>query len=249
MKAIGVVGYHHTGKTTLATLLISALSGKGFEVASIKDIHSEKYRADKEGSNSWKHAQAGANQVFARGLKDGALILTPSPDLRQILGLIRADWLVIEGLRDAAVPKIVCADSLAQADELFDPTVIAYSGKISGQTDSHNGLPVLSALSKGEELLSLVLAKAFPILPQSDPDCCSACGRNCYQLAGEILQGLAKREDCVLDGKSDLILEVGGSAVTIVPFVQKLLRDSVLAFVDNLKDIPPMGDISIKVRR
>ena len=68
MKAIGVVGYHHTGKTTLATLLISALSGKGFEVASIKDIHSEKYRADKEGSNSWKHAQAGANQVFARGL-------------------------------------------------------------------------------------------------------------------------------------------------------------------------------------
>ena len=57
MKAIGVVGYHHTGKTTLATLLISAFSGKGFEVASIKDIHSEKYRADKEGSNSWKHAR------------------------------------------------------------------------------------------------------------------------------------------------------------------------------------------------
>ena len=160
--------------------------------------------------------------------------------------------LVPEGVKIAgerAFPKIVCADSLAQADELFDPTVIAYSGKISGQTDSHNGLPVLSALSKGEELLSLVLAKAFPILPQSDPDCCSACGRNCYQLAGEILQGLAKREDCVLDGKSDLILEVGGSAVTIVPFVQKLLRDSVLAFVDNLKDIPPTGDISIKVRR
>ncbi len=249
MKALGIIGYHHTGKTTLAVALIQALVQRGFQVASIKDIHVDRFRADQTDTNSWKHAQAGANQVFARGLHDSALILTPTPDLPQMLSLLRADWLIIEGMRDEAVPKILCAENTAQADSLLDDTVFALSGPISDNLESYQGLPVFCLQKRFPELLETVLRNAFDILPQSDPECCSACGRTCYQMAGDIVKGRAQRNDCVLDGQPALKLEVGGKPITIVPFVQKLLRDSILAFVDNLKDVDPRADIRIKIKR
>ncbi len=249
MKAIGIIGYHHTGKTTLAAALISALAQKGFQVASIKDIHDEEYRADKEGSNSWKHSQAGAAQVFARGLRDAALIFNRPPDLPRMLGLLSAEWLIIEGLKDAAVPKIVCADDTAQADELIDDTVFALCGRMAAQTASYKGLPVFSLEKQLPELSDLAVKTALDILPQSDPDCCSACGKSCHQMAADIVQGRAQRSDCVLDHQNSLEIEIGGQPLTIVPFVQNLLRDIVLAFVANLKGIGDSQDINIKIRR
>jgi molybdopterin-guanine dinucleotide biosynthesis protein B len=249
MKAIGIIGYHHTGKTTLAAALISALAGRGFQVASIKDIHNEAFRADKEGSNSWKHAQAGAGQVFAKGLHDAALVLTPPPELPGMLSLIRSDWLIIEGMKDAAVPKIICADNTGQVDELLDDTVFALSGRIADEMDTYRGLPVFCLGKALPQLVDLVLDTAFDILPQSDPECCSACGRSCHQMAGDIVQGRATRGDCVLDGHNTLTLTQDGDAVTIVPFVQNILKDIILAFVGNLKGIKSDSDIRIDIRR
>ncbi len=249
MNAIGIIGYHHSGKTTLATALINGLSQQGFLVASIKDIHNEDYRADKEGSNSWKHAQAGAAQVFARGLQDAALILTPPPDLPGMLSLLSADWLIIEGLKTAAVPKLVCANDTAQADALIDDTVFALCGRIATKLTSYRGLPVFDPLGDVSGLLDLVRQKAFVILPQSEPECCSACGKTCYQMAADIVQGRSRRPDCVLDNQNTLTLRQNGKDVTIVPFVQNLLRDIILAFVANLKGTTPAGEIEIKIRR
>lgn len=249
MKAIGIIGYHHSGKTTLAVALISALAQKGFQVASIKDIHSEAYRADSEGKNSWKHAQAGASQVFARGLRDAALILDQPPDLPRMLSLLSAEWLIIEGMKDAAVPKIVCANDTAQADELIDETVFCLCGRISGQTSSYKGLPVFSLEEQTPQLIELAVSKAFDILPHSAPECCSACGKTCWQLAADIVQGRAGRSDCVLDSQQELELEIGGQPLTIVSFVQNLLRDIILGFTANLKGTDNGGDIRIHIRR
>jgi len=249
MIALGITGYHHTGKTTLATRIISLLREEGHRVASIKDIHNEDYRADKEGSNSWKHAQAGADQVFARGLHDAALILTAPPDIPRMLELIRADWLIIEGLKEAAVPKILCASDAAQAEELLDETVFALWGGISREYQSYKGLPVLPVDMPDAELLDLVRMKSFEILPHSDPECCGACGRDCYHMAADIVQGRAKRSDCVLDNQNSITLSVGGKPVTIVPFVQNILRDGILGMVDNLKGIDSTRDIEIRIKR
>jgi molybdopterin-guanine dinucleotide biosynthesis adapter protein len=249
MKALGIIGYHHTGKTTLAVALIRHLTNKGYKVASIKDIHNEAYRADKEGSNSWKHAEAGAGQVFARGQKDAALILNPAPDLPQIISLLRADWLIIEGMKHAAVPKIICAETTDQIDELWDETVIAISGPIAENIKSYKDLPVVCLERQSEGLFALVEQKVFDILPQSEPDCCSACSKTCSQMAADIVQGRAQRTDCIQDTANSLTLKIGSDTIQIVPFVQNILRDNILAFVQNLKDIPALGDININIRR
>ncbi|HOZ01326.1 MAG TPA: molybdopterin-guanine dinucleotide biosynthesis protein B [Candidatus Syntrophosphaera sp.] len=249
MKALGIIGYHHTGKTTLAVALIEALVQKGFRVSTIKDIHNEEYRADKEGSNTWKHALAGAKQVFAHGLKESALILDHAPELPEMLSLLSCDFLVIEGLKHAAVPKLLCAATIDQADELIDDTVFGLSGPLHVQYSNYKGLPVYDPHKDLPELLEAVLRHSFEILPQSDPRCCSACGKSCHQLAGDIVQGRARRSDCVQDGQNTVTLQVGGQPVSIVPFVQNLLRDSVLAFVNNLKGINTAGDIRIDIKR
>lgn len=248
MKALGIIGYHHSGKTTLAESLIRELTRQGHKVASIKDIHNDSYHADTPGSNSWRHAQAGAGQVFARGPRDAALILTPAPDLSQMLRLLRADWLVIEGYRDAAVPKIICADTIEQAAEQLDDTAIALSGRLALKHDQFRHRPVFRLPEQLAGLMALVERKCFDLLPQSDPECCSACGKSCYQLAAEIVQGRAQRSDCVLDGSSFISLEQDGAPITMVPFVQKLLADGLVAFLGNLKGVDPSGEFKITLR-
>lgn len=248
MKAIGVFGYHHTGKTTLAAKLITSLKEKGYQVAAIKDIHNENYRSDKEGSNSWRLAEAGANPVFAKGLYDTALIFNSALNFPEMLHFLNADWLVIEGFREAALPKIICAENLNQIEELFDPTVIGISGEISQTLQNYQDTPVIDYKTDFNRILNLVLEKAFDILPQSDPECCSACGKTCYQMTIDILQGKAKREDCVLDSKNSISISIGGKPLTIVPFVQNLFRDTIIAMISNLKGVNPSQDIEIRIK-
>ena len=248
MKALAVIGYHHTGKTTLATALIRELTARGYKVSSIKDIHSEEYRADKPGSNSAKHADAGAVRVFARGLFDNSLIIPGKMQLADILPLITSDFLIIEGMKDAPVPKLVCAKDTTQLDELLDDTAIGISGIIASELETYRGLAVYCLEKSLQSLVDEVIKKSFPILPCSDPDCCSACGKTCYQMACDIVQGRASRNDCVQDTAPELELLVNGEALTIVPFVQKLLKDSVLSFVHNLKGVDKDASIELRIK-
>jgi molybdopterin-guanine dinucleotide biosynthesis protein B len=249
MKAFAVIGYHHTGKTTVVTELIKSLSAKGFKVATIKDIHSESYFADKEGSNTWKHMQAGAEMVFAKGLSDSNLIFPSSLSLQEIIPLIKCDYLIIEGMKAAPVPKILCAESTLQLEELFDDTVIAISGKISSQVSNWHEPPVFDIYRDCDQLTNLVLEKVFELLPLSDPECCSVCGLSCYEMAAAILRGERLRSECKTDHSADIKITIDGKPLTIVPFVQNLLRDMIKSFVHNLKDADPDGNISIEVKQ
>jgi len=249
MKALAVIGYHHTGKTTLVCALIQQLTALGYSVASIKDIHAEGFRVDIPGKNTAKHAAAGSQAVFAKGLHDSGLLFPRSLSLKEILPYLHADFLIIEGMKDAPVPKLVCAESTGQWDELIDESTIGLSGMLADNYTSYNGLPVFCLQRDLQALSDLVINRSFDILPLADPECCSACGKTCLQMARDIVQGRAKRSDCVLDGHKELILSVGGKEVVIVPFVQKIMREVILALVNNLKDIDPQGDINITLRK
>lgn len=249
MKAIAVIGYHHTGKTTLVTALIRELTERGFSVVSFKDIHSEAYRADTEGKNTNLHLQAGSNAVFAKGLYDSAMIFPKSLELKDVVPLFKADFLIIEGLKNAPVPKLVCAKNTEQLKELLDETCFGISGLIADNLSEYKGLPVYCLQKDLDNLINSVLRYSFEILPLSDPECCSACGKTCYHMAADIVQGRASRSDCILDSEPELQLSINGEEIVIVPFVQKVLKDMVIAFVDNLKGIDPSGCLELKIKR
>lgn len=248
MKAISVIGYHHSGKTTTVVALVRALTARGYTVATIKDIHSDKYRADTPGKNSALHVEAGSIQTVARGQFDTALIYPRTLSLSEILTHIQADFLVIEGMKDAAVPKIVCAKEVSELDELVDDACIGISGIVISEGYSHPSIPVFKLPEATEQLCDAVLQKSFVILPNADPQCCTRCGASCLQMARDIVQGRRSRSDCVLDGKSSISLTVDGKEVQIVPFVQDILKDSILAITKNLRDIPDNKEIEIRIK-
>ena len=152
-------------------------------------------------------------------------------------------------MKDAPVPKIVCAETEDQLDELIDDTAIGISGMIANKLTSYKNLPVFCLQNGMDDLIQLVLTKVFDVLPTPDPVCCSRCDSNCYQMAQDIVQGRKSRTECVLDGKASITLQIDGKQLNIVPFVQDILRDTILALVQNLKDVNPVGNIDITIKR
>ncbi len=246
MRVFSVAGYHHTGKTTTAVELMKELRNRGYTVQSIKDIHSEKFTMEKIDSNSWKHWEASNNTVMARGLQETYQIWHRRLELNEMLQHLSADFVVVEGMKSAALPRILCADSEDQLKELLNGTVFAISGKFANDHSQFQGLPVLDSINGVKQLADLVEKHVFPVLPQADPECCSACGTDCFGMVEAILAGEKQREDCKTDRNLKIRLKLDGHEIKIVPFVQDILRDVILSLTRNLKGIEK-GRVTIEL--
>lgn len=235
MKVVSVAGYSKTGKSTTAVALIKKLKSRGYSVAAIKDIHNEEFTMEKEGSDSYRMQKAGAEAVFARGLSETYLIRPQKMELTEMVGLLKSDWLVIEGMKYEALPKVNTAASTEELDELVDGTTLAITGKISQQISFYKDFQVIDNLKEIDKLCDLVVEKVFDILPLPKDGCCSKCGLTCHQMVAAILAGTAKRSDCIVDGLQKIKVEINGSHIKMVPFVAGLLYDLIHSFLKNLK--------------
>lgn len=63
MFKLAIYGHKKSGKTTLITNLIKHFRSKRLNVVSIKHIHHDIVYVDKEGKDTWKHREAGADIV------------------------------------------------------------------------------------------------------------------------------------------------------------------------------------------
>ncbi|HVJ60121.1 MAG TPA: molybdopterin-guanine dinucleotide biosynthesis protein B, partial [Burkholderiaceae bacterium] len=88
MKAIGIIGYSNTGKTTLIEKLIPLFTARGLRVAAIKNAH-HGFDMDRPGKDSHRYREAGAAQVLIATSQRWAL-LTETPQrpatLEELLG-------------------------------------------------------------------------------------------------------------------------------------------------------------------
>ena len=99
IPVLGFAAYSGTGKTTLIEQIIPRLKNEGIRLAVIKhDAHGLKF--DKEGKDSWRFSNAGADYslVNARAIKQEHLIKSasagwrPEKDFRMIRSILR-HWL------------------------------------------------------------------------------------------------------------------------------------------------------------
>jgi 4-hydroxy-tetrahydrodipicolinate reductase len=109
IPVVSVVGYSGSGKTTLLEKLIRELKQRGYRLAAIKHHHSRGLQFDKPGKDSWRFAQAGADQVGIAG-PDRVIhvrAFEEEPTLEQVVGGMRdVDLILVEGFKQADVPKI-----------------------------------------------------------------------------------------------------------------------------------------------
>ena len=109
-KIIGITGWKDVGKTYYASLIIKSLVKKGYQVGSIKHAHHD-FDIDKPGTDSFKHREAGSNQVIISSAKRWAKITENNNENEKSLDeliqeLQNVDVIVVEGFKKDNHPKI-----------------------------------------------------------------------------------------------------------------------------------------------
>lgn len=247
MKIVTINGTHKTGKTTTATSIIHELTRRGCSVGSIKEIHVENFSIDTPGSNTYLHAKAGSSMVIARGLNETDVLIPQALHIEQILDFFYHDWVICEGVEDANALKIVTG--ITKDDCLFkwDERVIAVSGIYSN--DHHGELcerPIFHPFHDIKALVDYLQIHVKPRLPSMDDACCQACTMTCRQMLVEQFHHPEKDLHCVLKN-ADIQVFVDDKPLTMVPFVQTIVRNNVLAIVSELNGFLPHKSITIKI--
>lgn len=109
-RVIGVAGWKNSGKTTLVERLVAELTRRGWTVATVKHAH-HAADIDREGTDSFRHRQAGAREVMLVTGRRWALMHELSgddePSLSDMLArLSPCDIVVVEGFKASGHPKI-----------------------------------------------------------------------------------------------------------------------------------------------
>ncbi|MEJ5348844.1 MAG: molybdopterin-guanine dinucleotide biosynthesis protein B [Desulfosoma sp.] len=104
-----VVGASNVGKTTFLEKLIPALVQRGYRVGTIKhDVHG--FQMDREGKDTWRHAQAGAQTIAISSPVRVASIRTVAAELPLEEVVSRYFWdediVLAEGFKRSVFPKI-----------------------------------------------------------------------------------------------------------------------------------------------
>lgn len=145
VKAIGIIGYSNSGKTTLIERLIPIFRSRGLAVSAIKNAH-HGFDMDRPGKDSYRYREAGAGQVLISTTLRWAL-LTETPQraatLEELLHeLAPCDLVIIEGFKsEGHIPRIeVRRQGSTEAPiHLRDSNVVALATDHPVETD----LPVL----------------------------------------------------------------------------------------------------------
>lgn len=246
MRVFSVVGITQSGKTTTIENIIKELRKRRYSVGSVKEIHFEAFAIDKEGTNTYRHKEAGSQLVTARGYYETDILFQERLSLDEILRNYDYDFVVLEGVEDANIPKIVAAHNEEGILEKLDDLAFAISGRISSTIDEFNGLPAINAIDDIEKLVDLIEEKVHKLLPDFPEECCKECGYSCRELGAKILRGEAKRQDCILT-KAEVKLEIDGKPIEMVPFVQNILSNAVKGVVKELEGYKEGKKIVVKI--
>ena len=165
MNVIGFCGYSGSGKTTLVEQLIGRLKRAGQRVSVVKHAH-HAFDIDHEGKDSWRHRQAGAFEVVIASDRRLAKIrefeVRAAPTVHALIAELGAcDWVLVEGFKRAALPKIevwrAATDQPAQYP--LDPHIVAICTDSADRLPEPTGLPVLD-LNDPEAVTAFLLAEA-----------------------------------------------------------------------------------------
>ena len=147
-RILTVAGLKKSGKTTVAAALIRELRARGFRVGSVKTFRHHPLALDREGADTRRHAEAGAEFTVAildgelayfeprasrAGLRDAARLFAPG-----------VDFVIWEGTADpeAGGGQVVCVRRLSDLEQTLEKrqvdrrSIIALSGVAAGRRNA-----------------------------------------------------------------------------------------------------------------
>ena len=228
MLIVAVVGSKKSGKTTAVETLVRGLTKRGYKVATVKHIPETGFTIDTKGKDTWRHAKAGARTVISVAPNELSVIRkvdTTKYSLEQLITECEddVDFLILEGFKrligqNLAVPKIVAVKT---TEEVLEAS--GYYKPILAlvgpiPTEAvEQKFPYVDVLKEPEKLVDLVNRKAAVLVERK-----------------------RKREE-------KLKIQIDERVLPLNPFVQKIVRNSILGMISTLKGIAIKGDERISV--
>lgn len=230
-KALSIIGYKKSGKTSLMLDLIHELKQRQIKVSSAKFSH---HFLDKENTDSSK-ISAISQDMAALTEHETMFFWNEKKYLPDLLPLMQGDALLIEGGKNLGwLPRVVILRDPSELAELDNGLTLATWGRIK---TSH--LPHVDNI---KDLADLFMSKGF-ILPGLD---CGSCGyETCKELARRIVSDEASPASCMAK-KSSMEIKVNGHPLGMNPFVERVISKSIQGMLSELKGYSP-GKIEIKI--
>ncbi|MEM4441326.1 MAG: molybdopterin-guanine dinucleotide biosynthesis protein MobB [Ignisphaera sp.] len=224
------------GKTFIASQVVARLKNKGYSVGVIKHCIHDLEIEDKD---THKYLYSGADTVVASSASLGIIYQRIWVDsLTDNIRYIGTPITIVEGFKNIDIGDVVVVvENEEDIHEVLNmKNMIAYIVKeFKDSKKEYRGTPILT-FNDIDELTNIIESRAidhiYQQLPKTD---CGACGYdNCWLFAKAYIKG--KTQWCPRDSEVSLIVD--GVKISLNPYVKKVLKSIVLAFIDTLKDVP-----------
>ena len=136
---LGFAAYSGTGKTTLIEQLVRSLKAQGLRIAVIKhDGHD--FEIDREGKDSWRFTQAGADISIITSTAKTALIEQRPLSFVQVAAMVRdVDLILVEGYKQEDFTQIgICRQTTGKG---FPADIENYAAVVTDAEMEVSGIP------------------------------------------------------------------------------------------------------------
>ncbi len=225
---VAVVGSSESGKTTAVEVLIRGLTKIGYTVASAKHIPEPEFTIDTEGKDTWRHAKAGASTVISVAPKELTRIKkvdTTEYSLEQIIAEFEDDVevIILEGFKslvgqDMIVPKLVAVKTVDEISEALK----RYKNILAfigpiPDKKVKTEIPFINVLKEPKKLIDLVNQKIAVLVDRK-----------------------RKQEE-------KITIQLDGRFLPLSPFVQEIVRETILAMISTLKGFKKEGKEKVSI--
>jgi molybdopterin-guanine dinucleotide biosynthesis protein MobB len=153
MLVFAITGYSGTGKTTLVESIVRELDFQGYTVITVKSSQHEPREG--EGTDTWKHQQAGAMESFFRGPSNRG------KPLKEIVNNFVSDFIIIEGMKTSPIPKFWCIGD-SQVGDTIPVDVKAIISWDASRVEDKYGIPILDS-ENIEQIVSIIRREAIDL--------------------------------------------------------------------------------------
>jgi molybdopterin-guanine dinucleotide biosynthesis protein B len=120
MRVFAVSGYSGSGKTTLVEGLVKELTERGHSVITVKNTKEDV--PDTQGSDTWRHREAGAITTILLGPKSTVTRHYSRRSISEALDGLECDYVLLEGLKELDLPRFWCTNEGVGDEPLPDGT-------------------------------------------------------------------------------------------------------------------------------
>jgi len=231
MKVFGVYGYKNSGKTAVVTSIIRELRRRGRSVAAVKHVSHPDFTVNAPGVDTDLFAKAGARSIGILSDEETTIIYKDKKKLLDMMPFFHSDYLILEGFRQALVPKIITAHNSDELEQDFRREVFAISGLVANEIAEYKGKKAVP-IGKIEKLVDIIEEKTFSKIPEID---CKGCGLSCEEMLYAIVEGERTIDDC-MTLKQDVKIFIGDREVQLNAFVQRFIKNTITGMLSSLSE-------------